>query len=295
MPDLKRCAMLAAGLLASGAAHAHLPPASAGEGASWIAALLSISLLACGAGAFRLWRRTRDRHALVRRALAFSSGTVVLAVLLLGPLDDLAATSFAAHMVQHEGLMLVAAPLLVVGHGLPLMLWSLPHALRLRVGGLTSNRAFSDAWRVLSSPLSAWLLHAAALWLWHAPVLFNAALTRPAVHDWQHVSFLGTALLFWHALLRRGAHRSQGLAVLYLFTTTIHTGVLGALLTFARAPLYAPLDTGLIALGRLTPLEDQQLGGLIMWVPGALVYAGMGLWLAARWIGAERPGVIASR
>ena len=74
-------------------------------------------------------------------------------------------------------------------------------------------------------------------------------------------------------------------AILYLFTTTIHTGVLGALLTFARSPLYAPFDAGLRVFGALSPLEDQQLGGLIMWVPGALVYMGVALTLLARWLG----------
>jgi putative membrane protein len=140
-------------------------------------------------------------------------------------------------------------------------------------------------WRGLTAPLTAWLLHAAALWVWHIPVLFNAALADPALHDFQHASFLITALIFWHSLLRHGAHAARGGAILYLFTTTIHTGVLGALLTFARNPLYAPFDVGLRVWGSLTPLEDQQLGGLIMWVPGALVYVGVALTLLARWLG----------
>jgi putative membrane protein len=155
----------------------------------------------------------------------------------------------------------------------------------VRLGRASKTPWFRTAWLWLTAPLIAWLLHAAALWIWHIPRLFNAALADGALHDVQHVTFLGTALIFWHALLRHGAHPARGAAILYLFTTTIHTGVLGALLTFARSPMYAPFDHGLRVFGTLTPLEDQQLGGLIMWVPGALVYIGVALSLLARWLG----------
>ena len=104
------------------------------------------------------------------------------------------------------------------------------------------------------------------------------------MHDWQHASFLVTALIFWHALLHKGARARPGMGLLYLFTTTIHTGVLGALLTFAPRPLYATLDSGLRDAAALSLLEDQQLGGLIMWVPGSLVYVGAALWIAAHWL-----------
>jgi putative membrane protein len=180
--------------------------------------------------------------------------------------------------------MLVAAPLLVLGRALPTFVWALPHRARLAAGHASKLIAVRSTWNALTSPLSAWILHAAALWLWHAPALFNAAVVNRTVHDWQHFTFFATALIFWHALLRHGG---RGMAIVYLFTTTVHTGVLGALLTFARHPLYATLNPGLYDLAGLTPLEDQQLGGLIMWVPGALVYVGAALILTARWLNAE--------
>lgn len=180
--------------------------------------------------------------------------------------------------------MLVAAPLLVIGRALPTFLWSLPHRARVRAGHATRTAWLRSTWNALTTALSAWVMHAAALWLWHVPAFFNAAVTSTAVHDWQHATFLVTALVFWHALLRKGAQASRGLALVYLFTTTIHTGVLGALLTFAPRPLYATLDPGLRdALGP-TALEDQQLGGLIMWVPGSIVYVAAALLLAAQWL-----------
>ena len=222
------------------------------------------------------------------RAVAFMGGCAALGLLLLGPVDTAAPQSFALHMIQHEGLMLIAAPLLVLGRPLPRFLWALPRGARLVLARALRANPPGRAWALLTAPLTAWVLHALALWLWHAPALFNAALRDPALHEWQHASFLASALLFWHALLRRGSHGSQAMGLLYLFTTTIHTGVLGALLALARQPWYASAGQGLSTGLGLTPLEDQQLGGLIMWVPGALVYVGAALWLLARWVGPGR-------
>ena len=129
-----------------------------------------------------------------------------------------------------------------------------------------------------------WAIHAAALWVWHAPALFQATLRSDLVHTAQHVSFLGSALLFWWALVHgpRGL-MGYGAAVLYVFTTSVHSGVLGAFITFTGRLLY-PAYAGTTAAWGLTPLEDQQLGGLIMWVPAGLVYVVAGLALCAGWM-----------
>lgn len=287
MPHLRAraLALLASAGVVAPVAYAHAPEAEQGSGWSAVVALLALFGLAYACGVMRLHRHVTARQELYWRALAFFAGWVMLALALLSPLDSAAATAFSLHMVQHEILMLVAAPLLVLGRGLPTLLWAFPHHTRVALGRASKAAWLRSSWRGLTAPLSAWLLHAAALWVWHIPALFNAALANPALHDLQHASFLATALIFWHALLRHGAHPARGAAILYLFTTTVHTGVLGALLTFARYPLYAPFDTGLRMFGSLTPLEDQQLGGLIMWVPGALVYVGVALTLLARWLG----------
>jgi putative membrane protein len=271
-------------LLVAGTAQAHVPEAGGESSSAWLTVLLLLCAVLYAAGTMRLWPHARMKRPLIGRALAFSGGWVALAAALLSPLDRAAAGSFAFHMVQHEMLMLVAAPLLVVGRGLPTFLWSLPHDARVALARRLRAPALRLSWCWLTAPLSAWLLHAAALWVWHVPALFNAAVTSDVVHEWQHATFLVTALIFWHALLRRGSQGARGMSLIYLFTTTIHTGVLGALLTFAPRPLYATLDPGLLEATTLTPLEDQQLGGLIMWVPGALVYVSVGLWLAARWL-----------
>jgi putative membrane protein len=200
---------------------------------------------------------------------------VVLA--LLSPLDEFADRSFSAHMVQHEMLMLVAAPLLVLGRPLATWMWALPRDARRACGRFSRHWTVARAWSEVTRPVNAWMLHAAALWIWHVPRLFSAALNDPWMHAFQHLSFLATALLFWYALLfREAAGHRDGAAAGYLFTTMIHTGALGVLLTFSPAPWYDAYSASTMPLG-WTPLEDQQLGGLIMWVPGGMVYAAAAL------------------
>jgi putative membrane protein len=297
MPNLKPLATCTCAWLVAAPAFAHVPTA-AGKSSDYsllVVALLVIAATMYATGFARLLSHVHARRELLWRAAAFAAGWAALALALLSPLDTAASGSFALHMIQHETLMLIAAPLLVLGRGLPTFLWAFPPDSRLALGRLTHRSWIAGSWKLLTTPLSAWILHALALWLWHAPAFFNAAVLNPVVHDWQHVTFLVTALIFWHALLRRASHGARAMGIIYLFTTTIHTGVLGALLTFARKPLYTSIDSGLGPWLALTPLEDQQLGGLIMWVPGALVYVSVALALVARWIADTEHGSGARR
>jgi cytochrome c oxidase assembly factor CtaG len=133
---------------------------------------------------------------------------------------------------------------------------------------------------MLSAPLTAWALHAAVLWAWHAPPLFEKALHDEAWHAFQHASFFVSALLFWWAVLRPG--RGHGVAGMVLvFTTMMHTAFLGALLSLSARLWYPSYQASASALG-FDPLEDQQLGGLLMWVPAGLAYLASGLALATR-------------
>ncbi len=142
----------------------------------------------------------------------------------------------------------------------------------------------SSAMRFIAGPLNAWILEALALWIWHIPSLYQATLTSDWIHAAQHISFLATAVLFWSALYGVGrSAMSYGAATLYVFGATIQCSALGALLTFSKVlwyPVYATTTTG----WGLTPLEDQQLGGAIMWVPSSVVFIAVALVLMARWI-----------
>ena len=128
------------------------------------------------------------------------------------------------------------------------------------------------------------MIHAVALWVWHLPSLFQATIDNDWIHTAQHASFLGSALLFWWAIIGGRHHLSgYGMAVLYMFTTALHSGLLGALITFARSVWYPAYAHTTQSWG-LTPLEDQQLGGLIMWVPAGLVYIFAGLAFVVAWM-----------
>lgn len=215
---------------------------------------------------------------------AFIAGWLALFVALVSPLHPLGEVLFSAHMTQHEFLMLIAAPLLVLSRPLVVFIWALPPRWRHRAGVAARRPIVQQPWHVLTNPLAAWALHAAALWIWHLPALFDATLHSDFIHTLQHISFLGTALLFWWSLIRYGhGVLGYGSAVLYVFTTSVHSSILGALITFSERilyPTYAVATPG----WAWTPLEDQQLGGLIMWVPAALVYIVAGLALVAGWI-----------
>jgi putative membrane protein len=238
-------------------------------------------------GARRMWREPARGRAAARKrweAWAFLGGWLALLVALVSPLHPWGEVLFSAHMTQHEVLMLVAAPLLVLGRPLVPFLWALPLGWRQTLGEAGKRRFAKVVWRWLTNPLVAWAIHAVALWVWHAPLLFQAALESDLIHTLQHVSFLGSALLFWWALIHgRKGLMGYGAAVLYVFTTSAHSGVLGALITFARRVWYPAYNETTVSWG-LTPLEDQQLGGLIMWVPAATVYVIAGLALMVGWM-----------
>jgi len=246
-------------------------------------------------GVRALWRSAAPgRGVRARDVTAFALGWLTLVIALVSPVHRWGEALFYAHMVQHELLMALAAPLLVLGRPLIPWVWALPAAWRRRIGRVTAAAPFRTGWEGLTNPGVAWSLHAVAIWSWHLPALFQATLRSETVHALQHASFLGTGLLFWWTVLER-RHGRLGWpgAVIALFTTAVHTGLLGALLTFSNRlwyPIYAPAT----AAWGLTPLEDQQLAGLIMWIPGGLPYLIAALALLASWLkepGRARPRV----
>ncbi len=286
-----------AALLASCLPLAHVGPASTNGPVNWsqlvqaweLDPLLLLGLVVSAwiyrRGVRRLGAELDAGHGLRGwEVAAFWAGWWTLVLALSSPLHPWGQVLFAAHMTQHELLMVGAAPLLVLGRPFLALMFALPWADARQLSRAARRPALRRTWRTLTHPVVAWAVHAAALWLWHEPVLFQATLVRPWLHDLQHLSFFGSALLFWwSALNARARLQGFGVAVLYLFTTMAHTGLLGALLTFATRPLYPDYAAGARAWG-LTPLEDQQLGGLIMWVPAGFVYMIAGLALVAGWM-----------
>lgn len=249
---------------------------------AWVTGPLLVSLAWFGIGFARLQARTRERASHARNLYFFLAGWLVLATALVTPLHEGGERSFAAHMLEHELLMLAAAPLLVLSRPLGIALWAFPHGWRLGLARMGDG--IGPLWRWLTAPVIATLLQAVALWLWHAPSLFDLALAHDGWHVVQHLCFLATALLFWWAVLHGRGERRVGVAVGCLFFTATISGALGALMALSASPWYAGYAaSGLDAFG-LTPAEDQQLAGVLMWVPGGLVHAGAGLALLARWL-----------
>jgi putative membrane protein len=284
---LPAVALILACLPLDSAAHGEWT-AESGEALGWTLALvllLAASAMLYALGVRRLWRRAGARRG-VRgaHALRFVLGWLVLACALLSPIDALADRSFALHMLQHELLMLVAAPLLVLARPVEAWTWALSARMRRRAADLAQRAR--RAWRAITSQPGAWSLHAGAVWIWHVPVLFMAAVAHPSLHVFQHACFLVSALLFWWSVFRSRAGLQSAGAMASLLTTMLHTSALGALLALAARPAY--LAPGQSTILGLTALEDQQLGGLVMWVPGSLAYLVAALVIASGWLAPAR-------
>jgi putative membrane protein len=284
-------------VLAGAASTASAPPAlahgdSAGAGSAWSSA---IAVLALAGAATLLYLAAASARVswLGRWRVAGSvTGLAVLAVALLPPLDTAAAALFSAHMVQHLLLVVVAAPLLALGRPMPTTLAALSPRARRAVSRLRRSTAWQRLSSVSDSPLTAWSLHVGALWAWHVPALYDAALRMPWLHALEHACLFGTALMFWGIVAGpRGRHRlGVGGGLLYLFSAAMQCGMLGALIALAETPWY-DAHAGTTAAWGLSSLEDQELAGLIMWIPASATYLVAILAMVTGWLagaGADR-------
>lgn len=244
----------------------------------WITMPLLLAALLFALGWRQLYARSSGGRARLRkRAWLFATGWLTLAAALVSPLHEAGERSFAAHMIEHELLMLLAAPLLVLAEPLSSMLWAFPSAARRGIGAIGSSRPISAVFAWSTGAVVATMLQAAVLWIWHMPALFDLALANEGWHAAQHLCFILSALLFWTAMLGRrgagaGALADRALAAFCLLVTSFVTGALGALMAFAESPWYAGYARLALAPFGLSPAEDQQIAGLIMWVPGGLVH-----------------------
>ncbi len=262
------------------AAHAGEPLAPHDLAAAWEFAPPVVAMLLALSASYvlavtKLWRAAgTGRLVAPWQAATFGLGTAALAAALLSPLDALGGALFSAHMAQHVLLMMVAAPLLALGAPAYLWLWVLPLRTRRGLAHWWLNRRYlAQTAHLLGLPLTVWLVSTAALWLWHVSRLYEAALADDVVHALEHGTFLATAWMFWGVVLAlvRPGKKGDGIAILMVFAAAMQSGILGALITFARTPWYPAYYATTAAWG-MTPLEDQQLAGVIMWVPAGTVY-----------------------
>lgn len=269
------------------AASAHDDARGIVEGTSSGWDLAALTLLGLGGLLYAIGAaKLRRRNAHVRRTerLAFWFGWTALVVAVAPPMDGAAAIAFSVHMAQHELLMLVGAPLMIVGRPIVPWLWALPDRLRPVAAISLQTRGISRMWNWATLPVFASILHGAVIWLWHAPVLYEAALASEAVHAFQHFTFVGTAVLFWWGLVYgRYGRAAYGASVLFVFVTMVHTGLLGALFALSTSPYYASHEARSAAAG-IDAVTDQQLAGLYMWVPSGIVLTAFGLALVVAWL-----------
>jgi putative membrane protein len=244
----------------------------------WVWSPLLLAHWLYGRGVLRAWKRAGVDRVVARwRVAAFVSGEAVVALALISPIDALGETLLSAHMTQHILLTTLAPFLLVLGMPARVWTWALPPTWRA-LGRAAWARALVTIWRALTRPFMATVLHSLALWIWHAPVLFDAALQDEGAHTLEHISFFATALLFWSAMFRRDA--APALAAALVVVVFVQCGMLGAILALAPVSIYAYGDRPM--LWDLSALQDQQIAGVLMWAPAGLAYIAPFVWLGAR-------------
>jgi putative membrane protein len=235
--------------------------------------LLGIVLAGASYGRGVLLLRRNRRSTGLRRVVCFYAGLFVVLASLVSPLDALSVSLFSAHMVQHLMLILVGAPMLVFGAPVVPMILSLPRSARAVTRSIERARVVDAASRAVMKPVVVLALHSIALWAWHLPSLYQAALRNDGLHGLEHVSLMATAVLFWALVIGRRRRRRLGYgpAILLTFVTALQSAALGVVLTFASTALY-PVHAGRTETWGLSALEDQQLAGAIMWIPAGIIY-----------------------
>lgn len=229
-----------------------------------------------------LHRRGRRADDPPGRTIAFHLGLAAVAVALLSPVDAAATALMSAHMLQHVLLLLVAAPLLVLARPGPRLLRGLPAPGRRAVGRTRRSVRLSHRHaRVLHHPVLGVTALVVALWSWHAAAAYTAALDHELVHVAEHTSLLAAGWLFWSAVAAAARTARHAAAIAMLFVAALQGVLLGMLLLFSTAPWYDAFAASTGAWG-LSPLADQQLAGVLLWLPASVIYVLVAIWMVVR-------------
>jgi len=235
-------------------------------------------------------RRMPERFGAGRRA-AGVAGLAAVFLALCSPLDALAHQLLVAHMVQHLLLMVIAPPLVWLGAPVAPMLLGLPRPVRRGVASVLAAPAVRRLTHALADPRVAWIAFVVVLWAWHAPALYDRALRSDGWHHVQHACFLATGLLFWRPVILAWPARlawPRWAMIPYVALAELQNSALAAILTFSGRVLYPAYETVPRAWS-VSPVEDQAIAGVIMWVPGSLPFLFAVLWLVLTAIRAPRP------
>jgi len=229
------------------------------------------------------------------RLVAYLLGLVFIGLALLSPVDALGGQLFFMHMIQHLLLIMIAPPLMLIANPLPFVLWGLPATLRRRLGyalsvALHRDSFFRRALRSTTASGAIWLFWVISLVGWHDPTAYNAALRNEFIHDLEHLSFFLASMLFWWHVTGAGPriHRQHGLIgrIALVIAAVPPNMLVGIVLAFAEEVIYTYyLDVP--RLWGIDVLTDQQIGGVIMWVPGSMMYLIAALILISRLLQGE--------
>lgn len=248
-----------------------------------------------GWGRLRRRQRRESRLANRWRLISYWSGLLVIALALMSPIDVLSSQLFFMHMIQHLLLVMIAPPLLMLANPLPFVLWGLPAGARRIVGNwlsqILNHRSPSRHWlRTLSGPGLVWFLLVCTLIGWHDPNAYNAALRYPLVHDLEHLTFFLPAVLYWWLATGAGPRLHKQLSLpartAFVMAAIPPNMLIGMAIAFSSEPIY----TYYLTVPRLWQIEvmlDQALAGVIMWVPGSMMYIVAALILIGRWFSLE--------
>src|SRR5262245_36087020 len=239
-----------------------------------IALVLAAALVLYYRGWLILHRTLPQRFSLWR-LLGFTSGLIILWLAIASPLDAFSGLLLSAHMVQHLLLMSVAPPLILLGTPFVPVLRGLPRRFaRDGVGPFLVWPALRRAGNAVTHPVNCWVVMAVTLFAWHVPAAFDLALRSPAWHQFEHACFFGASLLFWWTVVRPFPSRLQWplwSVPLYLLVADLLNTTLSAILTFSDHVLYRHY-LEVPGLFGTAALADQIRAGVIMWVPGSLVF-----------------------
>ncbi|MGH8543106.1 MAG: cytochrome c oxidase assembly protein, partial [Gammaproteobacteria bacterium] len=220
-----------------------------------------------------LYLRSKSSRILKSWQLAlYVSGIISIGLALLSPIDALASGLLSMHMVQHLLLLMIAPLFILLANPLTAFLWGLPSKLRLRAGFVLGpgSRVRHGLWALTLMPVT-WSIYVVNLWAWHHPALYQMALKNEWVHDLQHLLFFSTALLFWWPIVNPAPRLhgviSYGYRIIYLVAATLQNTLLGMAISLPQHVLY-PFYAIVPQSSELSPINDQALGGGIMWVSG---------------------------
>ncbi|MBP6017258.1 MAG: cytochrome c oxidase assembly protein [Candidatus Promineofilum sp.] len=214
------------------------------------------------------------------RPVAYISGLLVIGLALMSPVDVLGQQLFFMHMLQHLLLIMIAPVLLLLPNPMPFLLWGLPARTRLATGSalnhvLHKRSLVGRFLRRATSPAIVWFSMIVFIIGWHDPNMYDAALKNEHIHDLEHVTMFIAGMLFWWTVIGAGPRLNKNMSrlakIAFVIAAVPPNMALGAALAFSREPIYS-FYVDMPRLWGMSVLDDQRLSGIIMWIPGSMMY-----------------------